>query len=439
MNQKHTRTRLLLAALVGGAVLLASTAAVAEEGCVSDKCHAKLLKAETVHPIAESCETCHQSVDTPHPQKGKKTFKLTQDPPDLCNTCHTDIADKKEVHFPVAQGMCTTCHDPHASDQPKLLVRPLKELCGACHADHITFKVTHGPVSAGACTACHTPHSSDTQKLLLKEGQELCLGCHVDMEDVLKKKNVHPALGGGCTACHNPHGSDHPKLLPDEVPQVCFLCHPQIAETVNNATVPHPALMTEKACAACHSPHASDNEKLLLKPVKDTCIACHDGVIPKNATVLHGPNNDGKCSRCHDPHGSTHEHLLANEFPSDVYVPYTDTEFALCFSCHKRDMVQYADTSFATNFRDGDKNLHYVHVHNTQKARSCILCHSLHGSDNPKLIADSVPFGKWSLPLRFVKTDTGGGCSPGCHNPRYYDRKTPGKKPDAAKRADKAN
>jgi len=119
-------------------------------------------------------------------------------------------------------------------------------------------------------------------------------------------------------------------------------------------------------------------------------------------------------------------------------VPYTDNAFSLCFSCHKRDMVQYPETSFATNFRDGERNLHFVHVNNKQKGRSCRLCHNFHGSADPKLIRDSAPFGKWNLPLKFVKTETGGGCSPGCHKPLYYDRKTPGKRPEAAKPAAKS-
>ena len=40
-----------------------------------------------------------------------------------------------------------------------------------------------------------------------------------------------------------------------------------------------------------------------------------------------------------------------------------------------------------------------------------------------------MAFGKWKLPLKFVKTETGGGCSPGCHKPQYYDREVPGRKP----------
>ena len=72
-------------------------------------------------------------------------------------------------------------------------------------------------------------------------------------------------------------------------------------------------------------------------------------------------------------------------------------------------------------------------MNNKTKGRSCRLCHNIHGSSNPRLIAESVPFGKWTLPLRYVKTETGGGCAPGCHKPQYYDRKTPGKKPEGVK------
>ena len=437
MTQKTFPTCLVLAPLLISGALLVCTPAIAEDSCASADCHAKLLKGSTVHPVAEACDGCHQSVETPHPQKGKKTFKLTQDPPDLCYTCHEKFGDKKVVHFPVQGGMCTTCHNPHSSDQPKLLAQPMKEICGGCHADHVKFKFIHGPVSAGDCTACHTPHESDNKALLLKEGEKLCVGCHVDMEEVLKKKHVHPALAGGCTSCHNPHGSDHPKLLADEGEQVCFLCHPGIADKVNDSPVMHPAVKMEKGCIGCHSPHASDYEKMLHNPVKETCVTCHDTVVPKSATVFHGKDNSGNCALCHEPHGGKYENLLLAEFPTETYVPYTDKEYALCFSCHKRDLLEYPETSFATNFRNGERNLHYLHVNNKQKGRSCKLCHSWHGSDNPKLIADTVPFGKWNMPLKFVKTETGGGCSPGCHKPQYYDRKTPGKKPDASKDAKK--
>jgi len=40
-------------------------------------------------------------------------------------------------------------------------------------------------------------------------------------------------------------------------------------------------------------------------------------------------------------------------------------------------------------------------------------------------VRDSVPFGKWEMPIKFVKNETGGSCSPGCHKPYSYDRVQP--------------
>ena len=69
------------------------------------------------------------------------------------------------------------------------------------------------------------------------------------------------------------------------------------------------------------------------------------------------------------------------------------------------------------------------------------MCHDVHGADNDRLIAKSVKFGQWDLPLKYIKTENGGGCSPGCHKPYSYDRKNPGhfetpvKAPEARNRA----
>lgn len=422
-----------------GALFLPCADAAAENGCVTAQCHATILTPKNVHPPSDSCDSCHEPVGTPHPQKGKKTFKLTQEPPELCTACHDAFGKKSDVHPPVKEGMCTTCHDPHASAEPKLLTQPLKELCTSCHDDKANLPHMHGPAAAGDCTSCHTPHESDIKPLLLKKDDELCVGCHVDMQELLKKAHVHPALEGGCTSCHDPHGSAHPKLLAEDGAGVCFACHDEIGAKVEKAPVVHAAAKTGKGCASCHSPHASDNGKLLLSPEKEVCLGCHKTIVTASMTTLHGPIRDGKCTACHDPHGGPNAKLLVAGFPTEPYLPYSDTAYALCFSCHKRDLVQYPDTSFATGFRDGERNLHYLHVNNAQKGRSCVLCHDLHGSRQPKLVADSVPFGKWSLPLKFVKTETGGSCSPGCHKTQSYDRKTPGKKPEAEKPAEKAS
>ena len=427
------KTVYLLALLI----LLASATLVHADTCVTAQCHSSILKGKNIHPAAEPCETCHQPLGPPHPQKGKKTFSLMQESPALCAMCHKPFGTKPQVHSPVKDGTCATCHNPHSSNEPKLLVQPLKDLCLTCHAGKVDYTYVHGPTAAGDCTGCHNPHESDRKALLVKDAAELCVTCHFDMQDIMKKKNVHPALYGGCTSCHNAHGSPFKKLLSAEGEKLCFQCHPQIAEKVGKSKVVHGPIQTPKSCASCHSPHATDTAKLLFKGGKDLCLECHKTIIKKSMTVLHGPIRDGNCTPCHDPHGSANAELLVGEFSTDTYVPYTDKEYALCFTCHNRDLLRYPDTSFATGFRDGERNLHYLHVNDKTKGRNCKLCHNMHGGSQQKLIAESALFGKWDLPLKFVKTETGGSCSPGCHKTYNYDRKTPGKAPEPAKPKEK--
>jgi predicted CXXCH cytochrome family protein len=427
---RHPRTPIVLLTLA--VLALGARTLAAQETCASAQCHAALIQKKTVHAATESCTGCHEEVSAAHPQKGKKTFKLSAEPPDLCSACHDAFGKKSHVHAPVKEGQCTLCHDPHASDQPKLLTAPAGELCAGCHADKTEFKVMHGPASTGDCTSCHTPHESDAAALVSKPGAQLCQECHTEFLQVLAKKVVHGALADGCTTCHNPHGSANAKLLLTAGAALCASCHADVGEQVEQAKVAHPVVASEKGCASCHSPHASDHEKLLENTEKDTCIGCHKSVITKAMTTLHGPIAEGRCSGCHAPHGGANAKLLVKAFPSESYVAYTGGEFALCFGCHKRELLQHEQTSFATGFRDGERNLHFLHVNNAQKGRSCVLCHALHGSANPKLIADSVPFGAWSLPIKFSKTETGGSCAPGCHKAQAYDRQNPGQPVKAA-------
>jgi predicted CXXCH cytochrome family protein len=419
--------------MYGAAVSDDTTKMMSELKCST--CHRKLLKGKNVHPpVKESCLNCHESVG-PHPlsKEGRKGWKFVQDPPALCEMCHAPFGKKPFVHAPVKEGKCTSCHKPHVSDEAKLLIKAGKDLCLPCHPDKMNFTYLHAPNAEGKCSSCHFPHESDHKSLLIKDGSNLCFSCHTEMKDVMKKKGLHPALLNGCTSCHNPHGAPHKKLLALEGDKLCFQCHAQIGEKAEKSKFVHAPLKSEKGCASCHSPHATDNAKLLVNNGKDLCLECHKNVLKKNMTVLHGPIRDGACYPCHEPHGSQNKKLLIKQFSTDPYVPYTDNEFALCFSCHNREMLRDPRTSAATEFRDGDKNLHYVHVNRKDKARFCGLCHEIHGGPQQKLIAESVTFGKWNLPLAFIKTDTGGSCTPGCHKTYNYDRKTPGKAPESLK------
>jgi len=427
-----------------------------KNNCVTAQCHSGMLKTKHIHPAAEPCDTCHQAVSTPHPDKqeaekkqakGKKkakgtdkkkgkNFKLTESVLKLCYQCHAEFGTMKSLHPPVKDGMCTTCHDPHDSAQPKLLARPVKDLCLSCHSAKTNHKYVHLPTAQGDCTSCHNPHQSANARLLVKDGAELCFPCHSDMQDKIKKKVVHHALDAGCTSCHDPHGSASKKFLVAGGAAVCFPCHAEIESKLTaSAKSSHAPIKSEQGCASCHSPHASDEPKLLLKAGKNLCLDCHKDLIKKAQTVFHGPVRDG-CTPCHDPHGAPNEKLLIKPYSAEFYVTYNDNEFPLCFSCHNRDLLRFPTTSYATGFRDGDKNLHFLHVNRKDRGKRCKACHMVHASENPKLIADRVPFGKWNLPLKFVKTENGGGCSPGCHKPYAYDRKNPAK--GAPPAADKA-
>ena len=388
--RKHRPLLLLtiLAVSTASSLFVRGVKAASENSCVTAQCHAALLKAKVVHEAARSCDDCHEAAATPHPQKGLRTFRLAQGGSELCKMCHTIKADEKYMH---------------------------------------------GPAAVGDCTSCHEPHASDNKALLVKKGNDLCFTCHGAIQDETKKKVVHDALQEGCTSCHNPHGSSFKKLLAEEGDKLCYQCHSKIGERIEKSKSVHAPVKAEKACASCHDPHASDGEKLLQKPEKDLCLDCHKNILKKNQTVLHGPIQQGKCTPCHDPHGAPNANLLVKAFPSDLYVPYSDNAYSLCFSCHNRDLLRFPDTSFATGFRDGERNLHFLHVNKKEKGRNCKACHAMHGSELPKLIPDKVLFGKWDLPLKYTKTETGGSCAPGCHKPYNYDRKTPGKAPDPEK------
>lgn len=415
----------LAAALICGFAALPGTVR-GDEGCLAAGCHPTLLQGKSVHEATESCDNCHEATGETHPQRGKRTFRLTAAEPDLCTACHDPFGKKKTVHEPAAEGSCTTCHSPHASNVAKLLLKPQSELCADCHSEASGAQFPHGPVASGECTACHAPHESDLPKLLVAQGDALCSSCHADVTDAVKAKKVqHAALDDGCTTCHAPHGSKHAKLLVDEVPALCFQCHDDVGTAVEKAAFQHAAVDSDARCANCHAPHGADQPKLLVEPEKALCLSCHTGLIDSTMKVLHGPIADGSCVSCHRPHGGAEAKLLIASFPEGSYAPYGDKTYALCFECHDRDAVKYPDTSFATGFRDGERNLHYLHVNDPQKGRSCALCHGLHGAPNEALVADRVAFGKWKMPLHFVKTATGGSCAPGCHEKASYDRQNP--------------
>ncbi len=274
----------------------------------------------------------------------------------------------------MAQGSCKYCHKlVNPKTHTFKLFRTRTELCGNCHKEILQGKNLHKPLEQGQCTECHNPHSSDNKALVrFANIEEACRKCHKKKEDV---KNPHePAAKGKCTACHSSHSSPYRPLLINSQRQLCFSCH--------------------------------EKTKWELDEYK----------------YVHKPATDRGCRVCHEPHGSDYYRLLVKEYTPEFYAPFDIANYALCFTCHQANLVLNKETDNATDFRNGKVNLHYLHVNTQERGRTCRTCHATHASNEPRHLRKVVPYGDWEIPIQFNKTETGGGCSPGCHNPRTYDR-----------------
>lgn len=415
--------------------------------CLTGSCHQELKSFARLHePVIEGeCLACHERVVSEHPLKKGRSFKLVTDGAALCLECHDAFAPASgKLHIAVAEGECLACHNPHGGSKVGLLRAKgdLKVICFECHdAEPFEQAYVHGPVAAGVCLECHDPHQSGYPALLLQDPKSMCLGCHADLVDGLENSTlIHaPLQDENCSACHEVHGAAFAHLLKDDGPKLCFACHEDLADKYNKAKTKHTALYREGNCGNCHAPHFANYASLLPEPEADVCLRCHgkddfhrskslQNIRTELADKehLHGPVSDGHCSACHDPHGSDHYRLLVAAYPESFYAPYRKGTYAFCLSCHEENMLRFPDTSIYTNFRDGKRNLHYLHVADPRKGRSCRACHQSHASDGPKLVnEEGAPFGNWRIPIRLSLTETGGSCAPGCHRQVAYDRKNP--------------
>ena len=407
------------------------------EQCATAACHANLLGKKFMHgPAAQQkCAACHQNEE---PREHR--FKLASDQAKLCGDCHT-MKHRTVVHEPVKQGRCTGCHDPHGSDSRAILKGdPTKGLCLTCHKqDFARKKFIHGPVNSGACILCHEPHSSWQAKLLTETPEKLCTGCHA--EAVAKgdqARHVHaPVKNGNCIACHDAHASNERHQLRATAQELCTSCHKETAQVIAASHVVHGAVLEAQGCISCHSPHFSSLPKLQKAAQPQSCLSCHDkplqtkdgialtdfAVLLKENPQQHGPIREGACTACHQPHAGDKFRLLTAAYPPEFYAPFKIENYELCFKCHIPDLVLNKKGTGLTRFRDGDVNLHWLHV-NREKGRTCRACHEVHASRNPFHIRDAVPFGSkgWMLETNYKQSASGGSCSPGCHDVKTYNR-----------------
>lgn len=406
-------------------------------GCTTNGCHGEITSLPVLHgPVAvQACDACHKLAD---PQA--HTFGLTREKAGLCLFCH-EIEQGQVVHQPIREGQCMDCHNPHGGANRRFLqTETMTELCAVCHTDvSHGKKFLHGPVAAGGCAACHSPHASNHPKLLLRASKDLCIECHVmSGQRLATSAVVHEPAGKDCLLCHDAHASDDRMLLKMPVQPLCLSCHEDIRSTLEHSKTQHGAVVQGRQCLNCHEPHATDFPRILRDNPMNLCLECHNkeietptGKIADMSAVLatgkslHGPVAEKNCSACHQIHGGDLFRLLIKEYPAKFYAEFKEEKYALCFSCHERTLVLDPRTTTLTGFRNGDQNLHFLHVNRDTKGRTCRACHETHASNQEKHIRDSVPFGKWNMPIGFKKTASGGSCAPGCHVPYSYDRQKP--------------
>ncbi|VAX41438.1 Cytochrome c family protein [hydrothermal vent metagenome] len=400
------------------------------------ECHQDMLTQKVMHgPVLEDCAKCHVEDN-----KEDHTFFLLTTPEELCIKCHS-IAPKSHGHEPVLNNDCMACHDAHGSKFPSVLVAdPKGDLCAQCHdPKNMDGKFVHGPVVVGACVVCHEAHTSDEPALLRKPERETCLECHGEVDRTGEEGwHTHGALEQGCTGCHDPHASDHKFQLEATAPDLCLSCHEDtLHDQLTNAKIVHGALTQEGGCTDCHEAHGSTLPMLQKGSEVEACLRCHSqelktatgetltdmGALLANNPNHHGPIREGQCTVCHQPHAGDRFRLLEKDYPPAFYAPFKIDTFALCFTCHIPELVLEENGRGLTNFRQGDQNLHWLHV-NQEKGRTCRACHEVHASQRAAHVREAVPFGDsgWMLEINFDVNAGGGSCTPGCHKTKTYRR-----------------
>ncbi len=260
-----SHTTALLTSLIMALILISSHAAAADIDCL--KCHSKLMKGSVAHPaVSMGCAACHTAIDArtvPHKKTGTIARGLSAEQPDLCYGCHAKEAfEKKVVHPALAMG-CTSCHNPHSSNTPKLLLSEAPELCFTCH-DKALFnkKTVHAPVAGGMCLTCHAPHSSNDVALLANSPYDLCVTCHSEIPG-------KPHAVSGFSAASHPLGPKKARKRkarkdgPQETPH-------QLMDPAR----PDRAFY----CGSCHEPHSTESPRLFrfnAKSAMGLCSNCH--------------------------------------------------------------------------------------------------------------------------------------------------------------------
>lgn len=420
-----------------------------------------------------------QDWDAGHVEYFSRHQKAIPGTPYDCKTCHDQNTVRGKA--PALKSTCAmSCHGPSAPSDVALaaplaprLPAPVKSNCLECHQQHPAQPNWHYPVAAGLCTSCHTvdgqkhAQSPKAVRPRLEISDRSCLKCHnsptpdahVHGVFAQESKSHAGADPSSCVQCHNPLGSQHPAALKADVATTCLECHG--AKLYQNARVEHRTDREGRACLNCHAPHSSPNPKLLTHAdPKAQCLNCHSQEIKGSGHVLrniesrgqqanpHGSAETQNCTTCHTPHASANETLTVRPYPAGPHAMAQPDTYGLCLKCHGEILnpdlrSKQRPGQLVTEFRDDQvktplfgerkverRNMHWFHVvdaaggDNKGLSHSCTTCHDPHGAEGPHMIQRIWRMGQARVPLRYQTTASGGTCMVACHEgeARSYTR-----------------
>ena len=212
-------------------------------------------------PVEKSCLYCHNPHSSPYRYMVKSdSTRLCYS----CHRKkEKEIAAVSVKHKGLdTEKGCMACHEAHVSEHPKLIAKQTAELCLGCHdrtydsaggrLENIKVllaknKEHHGPIRQNDCSSCHNPHGSDNFRMLREyfppifyagynsDNYKLCFMCHeksLASEELTTtltgfrnyQKNLHyvhvnkQTKGRTCRACHDAHATNNPRHIRDSVP-----------------------------------------------------------------------------------------------------------------------------------------------------------------------------------------------------------------------------
>jgi DmsE family decaheme c-type cytochrome len=230
------------------------------------------------------------------------------------------------------------------------------ETCKACHEDQFNkvAHTKHGRLKdapdwknkAEGCESCHGPGKQhvegggDKSKIISftgknsKEVSETCLSCHSGKESHNNfRRGEHWRNDVGCTDCHTAHGSDLKDVREGSI------------TNVSGVSRQNPGVA---------------NEAMLKQGEPQLCMSCHVETKAQFSKPFHHRVLEGSmtCSDCHNAHGGFETKQTKLSVGND----------AACIKCH-------------TN-----KGGPFVYEHGPLKLEGCSVCHTPHGSSNPKML-----------------------------------------------------